>query len=66
MISQHDRTHIHEILGGYGSWFTADLIRLIAHADTENKELIRQSFPDEVKAYEDWYFKRGSYEGKED
>ena len=36
-------------------WFSAELLRLIAKADTENRERIRYGFPDHVEAYERWY-----------
>lgn len=55
-LSDFDRKHLQEILSGeVGSWFSADLMRLIAKADDGNKELLRQVFPDHVKAYEEWY-----------
>jgi hypothetical protein len=66
MISDHDRTHIYEILKGHGDWFSAQLIRLIEHADTNNRELLRKAFPEHVDAFEAWYHKTGVYEGKED
>jgi hypothetical protein len=66
MISEYDRTNIHEILQGHGTWFSAMLIRLIAHADSDNRERLRQAFPEHVQAYEDWDRKTGPYEGKED
>ena len=47
-ITDHDRDQIENILGGYGDWFSAQLLRLIAKADVDNKELIRQVFPDHV------------------
>lgn len=55
MISDYDKTHVREIIGGHGDWFTADLLRLIAHADKNNIEKIRLGFPEEVEAYEKWY-----------
>lgn len=45
---------IADFLGGDGDWFTAKLVRLIAKADSENRERLRQGFPDEVAAYEDY------------
>lgn len=55
-LSDFDRQHMLEILSGeVGSWFSADLMRLIAKADGDNKELLRQVFPDHVEAYEEWY-----------
>lgn len=54
MISDYDRAHVHDILIGHGDWFTADLLRLIAHADAHNRERLRQAFPEEVAAFEAW------------
>ena len=41
-ISTYDREHIAEILrkGDY-DWFGAMLLRLVAHADTANRETLR-------------------------
>lgn len=58
-MSPFDREHIADILAGHGTWFTADLLRLCAHADEMNLERIRQGFPDEVQAYLDWRSGRG-------
>jgi hypothetical protein len=66
MISNYDRNHIYEILCGRGDWFGAQLIRLVEKADAENRAKIAQSFPEYVEAYNDWYCKRGVYEGRED
>lgn len=60
-ISQHDKDNLGDILAGYGTWFTAELLRLIAKADDENLEKIRKGYPAEVEAYERWYYK-DSYE----
>lgn len=54
MISDYDRDHIGEILAGHGSWFTAELLRLIAKADFEHLAKLRLGFPDEVQTYLDW------------
>lgn len=54
MISDYDRANIGRILAGAGTWFTAELLRLCAHADAENLERIRAGFPDVVEAYEAW------------
>jgi hypothetical protein len=53
-ISEHDREHMDEIMSGYGDWFSARLLRLIAKADIENRALLRQVFPDHVQTYEEW------------
>lgn len=54
MLSDFDRAHIKEILRGHGTWFTADLIRLIAHADSTNRETLRRVYPEVVEAFETW------------
>ena len=65
-ISDFDRHHIYEILTGEGTWFGAMLIRLIEHADRENREKLRQVYPDYVEAFLEWDTKTGAYGGKED
>lgn len=52
-MSDFDRTHVGEVMAT-GTWFTADLLRLIHRADTENLEQLRRAFPDEVAAWEAW------------
>lgn len=54
MISPYDRAHMEDIIAGGGDWFTAELLRLCAKADSANLEKIRLAFPDEVQAYLDW------------
>jgi hypothetical protein len=54
MISPHDRDNIGRILGGYGDWFSAQLLRLIMKADKQNRERLRLAFPDHVRAYEQY------------
>ena len=39
---------------GNGDWFTVRLLGLIAKADMNNRENIRNGFPAEVEAYERW------------
>lgn len=60
-ISAYDRTHVYEILTGNQTWFGAMLLRLIEHADKENREKLRQVFPDYVQAYTEWGTKTGAY-----
>ena len=55
MISDYDKAHIQDILNGYGDWYTAELLRLVAHADQHNKELLRQVYPEVLEAFNDWY-----------
>lgn len=54
-LSPHDEAHMADILAGrHGNWFSAELMRLIAKADRENRERLRLAFPDHVEAYERW------------
>lgn len=53
-ISDFDRAHIADILRGHGSWFTADLLRLCAHADADNLARLQLAFPEVVAAYLAW------------
>jgi hypothetical protein len=55
MISEHDKAHIKEIMGGYGTWFSADLLRLIAKADQKNQLLLARVYPEHVEAYLEWF-----------
>lgn len=54
MISEYDRANMADIIAGHGDWFSAQLLRLIAKADLENREKIRSAFPEHVEAYERW------------
>jgi len=65
-ISEPDKNHVYEILKGHGDWFSAQLLRLIAHADVENKAKLRLAFPEAMQAYDDWYFKTGRYVTRKD
>jgi hypothetical protein len=53
-MSTYDKDNIGNILSGEGSWFTANLLRLISKADSNNLELIRKGFPEEVAALESY------------
>lgn len=48
-------------MGGYGTWFTSHLLRLIANADSVNRELLRLGFPDHVAAWERWQASVGEF-----
>jgi hypothetical protein len=48
MLSEFDKKEVRKILEGHGDWFTANLMRLIAMADSFNKSLLFAGFPDEV------------------
>jgi len=52
MLSNYDRGSIGNILAGEGDWFTANLLRLIAKADSYNLERLRKGFPEAVAAVE--------------
>jgi hypothetical protein len=52
-------------MGGYGTWFTSHLLRLIAKADPQNRELLRLEFPDHVAAFERWRTGVGEFAVKE-
>lgn len=53
--SEHDVARMTEILTeAEGSWFTAELLRLMAKADPDNRWRLGLGFPEVVKAYEDW------------
>lgn len=54
-LSQFDIDNVDAIIGGHGSWFTAELLRLIAKADINNRQRLRVAFPDEVHLWESWY-----------
>lgn len=54
MLTEYDKKHFADILAGNGDWFTAQLMRLIAKASHQNRELLRLGFPAEVAFYERW------------
>jgi len=58
-LSPFDLANFSDIVAGKGDWFSAKLVRLIASADSENKERLRLAFPDHVGAYDDWYDGKG-------
>ena len=49
-MTEYDKENITEILHGKGTWFTANLFRLIAKADGENRVKLAKAFPEEVNA----------------
>lgn len=53
--SDFDVANMTEIItNDFGDWFSADLLRLIRHADSENREKLRLVYPEHVAAYEKW------------
>lgn len=53
-ISEFDKENIDRIMGGYGDWFSARLLRLCQKADFETLAQLRLGFPDHVQLYEEW------------
>ncbi len=47
-MSPYDKEKVSDILAGEGDWFTAKLMRLIASADTSNREKLFREYPEEV------------------
>jgi hypothetical protein len=52
-LTTYDREHIQQILGGDGTWFTAELLRMVAHADSCTRRRLGRQFPDEVTLVEE-------------
>ena len=52
MFSEYDKKNVGNLLAGEGTWFNARLLRLISRADSNNLELLRKGFPEQVKAVE--------------
>lgn len=52
--SEYDRAHVGSIIAGDGTWFSAHVLRLCAHADPVNLERIAIAFPDHVEAFKAW------------
>ena len=53
--SAYDVAHMGQIVCGFGDWFSAELYRLIVHADGNNRALLRRSFPLHVAAVEEHF-----------
>ena len=61
-MNQFDKENVKSILlEGKGDWFTANLFRLIAKADNNNRAKVFKGFPDEVDAVHK-YLTRKDYE----
>jgi hypothetical protein len=52
-LSEFDKANVGHVLV-HGTWWSADLLRLIAKSDPQRLEAIRTAFPDHVAAYEAW------------
>ena len=48
-MTDYDRENVGEIIHGKGTWFTANLFRLIVKADAENRRKLFNAFPEEVE-----------------
>lgn len=53
-LSSFDIDRLGHILAGEGDWFSADLLRLIAKADPQNRAALRTIYPQHVEAFEKW------------
>lgn len=53
-ISQYDISNIDRIIAGDGDWFTARLLRLMAHADKENLVRLGRAFPAPFAYFMNW------------
>jgi hypothetical protein len=55
-LSEFDKHNVERILShpSETTWWSADMIRLIAKSDPQRKELLRTIVPDHVAAYEAW------------
>lgn len=47
-MSDYDKENIGRILRGHGDWFGAQLLRLIAKADSNNQALLAACYPEQV------------------
>ena len=54
MSWDYDKAHVGDLLGGKRTWFTAQLLRLIAKADRDNRSKLRKVFPEQVQAVEEY------------
>jgi hypothetical protein len=48
-MTEYDRDNVGEIIHGKGTWFTANLFRLIARTDANNRRKMFNAFPAEVE-----------------
>jgi hypothetical protein len=56
-LSEFDRQNVELILNHPKdtTWWSADMIRLVAKSDAQRTEILRTIVPDHVAAYEAWY-----------
>ena len=46
---------------GKGDWFSSDLLRLYAKADSGNRRKLAEVFPDHAAAHNRWYKGEGEF-----
>jgi hypothetical protein len=55
-ISTYDIQNFDNIMAGMGDWFTARLLRLMAHADKSNLAKLGQVYPEEFVHFCKWKY----------
>jgi hypothetical protein len=55
-ISSYDIQNIESIISGTGDWFTAHLLRLMAHADKDNLRRLGEAYPDVFTYFCAWRY----------
>ena len=63
-MTEYDKENITEILLGKGTWFTAELFRLIAKSDTMNRDKLAVVYPQEVNVVHQHLTNETKYENK--
>lgn len=63
-MTEYDKENITEILHGTGTWFTAELFRLIAKSDTMNRDKLAVVYPQEVNVVHQHLTGETKYENK--
>ena len=63
-MTEYDKENITEILHGTGTWFTAELFRLIAKSDSLNRDKLAVVYPEEVNVVHQHLTDETKYENK--
>jgi len=63
-MTEYDKENITEILHGRGTWFTAELFRLIAKSDSLNRDKLAVVYPEEVNVVHQHLTNETKYENK--
>lgn len=53
-VTLWERENLSDILGGKGTDFYCNLYRLISKGDSENREILKKSYPEQVNAVLEW------------